>query len=262
MVTHLSPRVVERIGTFEQFRDIQRSLAPGAANAEEARCGAYPLTVWPCAPIGGYMNASPTSDGADRRVPDASRRRVVSTFAATSVGAWVAPSVLSLDSVAAAVGSSPAPTPTVTGDATIGTLMAGQSLRPDGVTWSSNSQFYVFTEQVVTLTSPQTTDSGMTLPTGVQLVSFLIHYSPASGVATLNGSVVLPGSIVGYDWKDPTLAAQDATWGVPGVNYGVGRRAMEWPGNDTITFTLPGSVSLSMYASASFVDQIRIYVVC
>ncbi len=66
---------------------------------------------------------------------------------------------------------------------------------------------------------------------------------------------------IGYDWQDATLAAGDAQWGVPGVNYGVGLRRMEWPGNDTITFTLPGSVSLSLYAAAAYVDQIRIYVV-
>lgn len=36
---------------------------------------------------------------------------------------------------------------------------------------------------------------------------------------------------------------------------------MEWPGNDTIIFTLPGSVSMSLYKAAAYVDQLRIYVV-
>jgi hypothetical protein len=193
------------------------------------------------------------------QIPEVSRRRVVSAFAATSATAWIAPSVLTVDRVAAAVGSSAQPA--LSGAATAGTLLAGQSLRPSSITWSSNSQFFVFEEQCVTLTSTQNTDSGMVLPTGVQITSHLIHFSPTSGSRTLAGSVNFSGTIIGYDWQDATLAAGDAQWGVPGVNYGVGRRRMEWPGNDTITFTLPGSVSLSMRAGAAFVDQIRIYVV-
>lgn len=193
------------------------------------------------------------------RAPDVSRRRVVSAFAATSVVTWTAPSVLSLDKVAAAVGS--ATGPTVTGAATLATLSPGESLRPSGIPYSSNTNFYVFEEQSAVLTSTQTTDSGDVLPTGQLICAHLIHYSPASGSATLVGGANFSGTIIGYDWQDATLAAGDAQWGVPGVNYGVGLRRMEWPGNDTITFTLPGSVSMSLYAAAAYVDQIRIYVV-
>ncbi len=204
--------------------------------------------------------STPTSDmSRTTNIPAVSRRRVVSAFAATSVATWTAPAVLSLDKVAAAVGS--ATGPTVTGDATLATLSAGESLRPSGIPYSSNTNFYVFEEQSATLTSTQTTDSGDVLPTGQLICAHLIHFSPASGTTTLVGGVNFSGTIIGYDWQDATLAAGDAQWGVPGVNYGVGLRRMEWPGNDTITFTLPGSVSLSLYAAAAYVDQIRIYVV-
>ena len=137
----------------------------------------------------------------------------------------------------------------------------GESLRPEGVPYSSNTQFFVFEEQCVTLNSTQTTDSGDTLPAGQLITSHLIHNSPASGTATLSGSVTFPGTIIGYDFTDAGLAATDAQWGVPGVNYGVGRRRMELPGNDTVTFTGLGTVNLTMFASFAFVDQIRIYVV-
>lgn len=188
-----------------------------------------------------------------------SRRHVVSAFAATTTATWVAPSVLRLDRVAAAVGSEDPPT--VTGAAVLGTLAAGESLRPESVQYSSNTQFFVFDEQSTTLTSPQTTDSGMVLPTGVEICSHLIHWSPATGTTNLTGTVNFSGTIVGYDWQDATLAATDAQWAIPGVNYGVGRRRMEFPGNDQLVFTLPGTLAITMAANAAFVDQIRIYVV-
>ncbi len=194
-----------------------------------------------------------------RQIPEVSRRRAVAAFAATTAAVWTAPSVLSLDRVAAAAGSNAAPT--VSGDAMLGTLAAGESLRPESVQYSSNTNFYVFDEQSTTLTSPQTTDSGDVLPVGTVICSHLIHWSPASGTTGVVGNVSFSGTIVGYDWTDGTLAATDAQWGIPGVNYGVGLRRMEWPGNDDVIFTLPNSVFLDMRANAAFVDQIRIYVV-
>ena len=188
-----------------------------------------------------------------------SRRRVM-TGAAAATAVWVAPSVVGLDRVAAAAAS--APDPTVTGNAVFTTLSPGESLRPEGTTYSSNTDFFVFAEACNTLTSGQSTDSGMTLPTGQLVSSYLIHYSPATGTATLTGTVTLPGNIVGYDFTDASLAATDAQWGIGGVNYGVGRRRMEIPPegtNDTVTFS-GSTVSLTMRAAATFVDQIRIYV--
>ena len=188
-----------------------------------------------------------------------SRRRVM-TGAAAATAVWVAPSVVGLDRVAAAAAS--AADPTVTGNAVFATLSPGESLRPEGTTYSSNTDFFVFAEACNTLTSGQSTDSGMTLPTGQLVSSYLIHYSPATGTATLTGTVTLPGTIVGYDFTDASLAATDAQWGVPGINYGVGSRRMEIPpkgDNDTVTFS-GSTVSLSMFASFAFVDQIRIYI--
>ena len=190
-----------------------------------------------------------------------SRRRVLTAGAATTA-LWVAPSVVGFDRVAAA--SPSAPDPTVTGDGTFATLSSGESLRPGGTTYSSNTEFFVFTEACNTLASGQPTDSGMTLPTGQLVTSYLIHYSPATGSGPLAGSVTLPGTIVGWDFSDASLAATDAQWGVAGVNYGVGRRRMEIPPenvvNDTVTFS-GNTVSLTMQAGATFVDQIRIYVI-
>lgn len=182
------------------------------------------------------------------------------TGAAAATAVWVAPSVVGLDRVAAAAAS--AADPTVTGNAVFATLSPGESLRPEGTTYSSNTDFFVFAEACNTLTSGQSTDSGMTLPTGQLVSSYLIHYSPATGTATLTGTVTLPGTIVGYDFTDASLAATDAQWGIGGVNYGVGRRRMEIPPegtNDTVTFS-GSTVSLTMRAAATFVDQIRIYV--
>ena len=186
------------------------------------------------------------------------RRRAVAGLAAGSAIAWTTPSVLGLDAVSAATGS--VATPATRGDAVFGVLQSGQSLRPTATTWSSNSNFYVFAESRQTLASAQGTDSGMTLPTGVEICAFLIHFSPASGSTTLVGGVNFPGTIVGYDYTDNTLAATDTAWGVNGVTYGVGRRRLELPGNDTLSVTAPATMDMTLFADWRYVDQIRVYV--
>ena len=176
---------------------------------------------------------------------------------------WVAPSVVGLDRVAAASGS--AGVPVVTGAVTPATLSAGESLRPESAQYSSNTEIFLFEEQCVTLGAGQMTDSGDVLPTGQLITSHLIHFSPASGTTTLVGGVTFDGTIVGYDWTDATLAATDAQWGAPGVNYGVGGRRLELPGqnavNDVLNVTMPGTVDFSLRASAAFADQLRVYVI-
>lgn len=195
------------------------------------------------------------------RAQDNSRRRVV-TGVAAATAVWVAPSIVGLDRVAAASPSAGAPS--LTGDAVFGILTSGESLRPQGTMYSSDTEFFVFAEACNTLTSGQPTDAGTTLPTGVLVSSYLIHFSPATTSLTLAGAVTLPGTIVGYDFSDASLAATDAQWGVSGINYGVGRRRMEIPPenvvNDTVTFS-GSTVTLTMFASQNFVDQIRVYVI-
>ena len=197
------------------------------------------------------------------QVSSQSRRRMVTSSAATAAVVWVAPSVVGLDRVAAASGS--AATPSFSGAATPGTLSFGESLLPTVAQYSSNTQFFVFEESCVTLAAGQMTDSGDVLPTGVLITSHLIHYSPASGAPTLVGGVTFDGTIVGYDWTDDTLVATDAQGGVPGVTYGVGSRRLELPGrntvNDTLDVTMPGTINLSLLAAANFADQLRVYVV-
>jgi len=183
----------------------------------------------------------------------------LTAMSATAAGVWIAPSIVGLDQVAAATGSAAAPT--LTGDALPGTLSSGDSLRPGANPWSANNRFYVFQECSLTLTAGQTTQSGMTLPTGVEITSYLVHYSRNGGTGTVDGTVSFPGTIVGYDWSDAALVGSDADWAVPGVNYGTTLRRMEWPGNDDLTFTLPNFLDIEMYAGAGFVDQIRVYVV-
>lgn len=192
--------------------------------------------------------------------PDLQRRSVTTRIVGATAAAWVAPQVLATNQVAAAAGSS---TTLVTGDAVLGTLSAGDSLRPNGVEYSSNTNFFVFEENTDVLTSGQLTDSGLTLPTGVSITSHLIHFSPASGGTTLSGTVTFPGVIVGWDWNDGRLAAGDAQWGVAGVNYGTTLRRMEFPpGNDDFTVdTATGFVNLlELRAGAAFVDQLRVFV--
>ncbi len=191
-----------------------------------------------------------------------SRRRVISAFAATTATAWVTPSVIGFDAVAAAVGSTVV-APTVTGDAIVATLASGESLRPESVQYSSNSDFWVFQECSATLATAETVQSGDTLPAGVEITSYLVHWSPASGSANVAGTVTFPGTILGYDWGESELLGGDAQWGVPGVLYGSGLRKMEWNGtgtNDNLTFTLPNFLDIRMRASSPFVDQIRVFV--
>lgn len=188
------------------------------------------------------------------------RRSVVAKLAGATAVAWAAPEVLATERVAAAAGSLGTQ---VTGAATLGTLTAGESLRPNGVPYSSNTNFFVFEENTTVLAAGQATDSGLTLPTGVTITSHLIHYSPASGTATVTGTVTFPGTIVGWDWQDATLAARDAVWGVPGINYGVGLRRMEFPpGNDNFAVDPAACFVdiISMFAGSTFVDQLRVYV--
>lgn len=189
------------------------------------------------------------------RIP--SRRHLLAGAAATTA-VWVTPSVIRLDRVEAA--SPSAPLPIVTGDAMNAELSPGESLRPNGTEYSSNTTFFVFPEERVTLGAAENTDSGDVLPANQEICAYLIHYSPAAGSTTLSGTVTFPGTILGYDFTDGTLAARDTPWGVAGVNYGVGLRRLELPGNDTVTVT-GNTVALTMFANAAFVDQMRVFVI-
>ena len=191
---------------------------------------------------------------------DKSRRAALGKLAATTTAAWAAPEVLATERVAAAVGS--AAELEVTGDAVIGTLLSGQSLRPESVTYSSNTNFFVFEEKTDVLLAGQATDSGLALPIGVSITSYLIHYSPASGNATLSGTVSFPGVIVGWDWQDATLVAGDPRWAVDGVNYGTTRRRMEFPGNDDFAVDAANCFVdlVSLFAASQFNDQLRVYI--
>ena len=181
------------------------------------------------------------------------------TIGGGALVAWSAPAIVTLSPVAAACGSGGGLT--VTGAGTIGTLSAGQSLLATSTTYSSDTTFFVFNEQLTMTTATQMTDSGHTLPTSTPLQSHLVHFSPATRYRACSGTVTFPAPIVGWDWQDVTLTAGDPTWGVTGVTYGTVNRRLEYPtGSDKVTIAVGTCVvDLILRAGPNYVDQLRVY---
>lgn len=198
-----------------------------------------------------------------------SRRRALGAFAGTAAAAWVAPAVIGSDRVAAATGSLGL---LVTGAVTVGTLSPGESLLASANQYSDNNTMFVFEENTNVLTAGQATDSGMVLPSGITITSYLIHFSRQGGTGLVSGTITFPGTIVGWDFLDNDdapaipglLPSSDSLWGVPGVTYQTNEttgRGFETGSDDSLSFDPPNCfLSLTLRTNSSFVDHIRVYV--
>ena len=188
-----------------------------------------------------------------------SRRQALRAVGGGAALLWAAPSILSMPPVAAAAGS--ASGPIVGGDGVVGDLVAGDSLRPESVAYSSNDHFFVLAENALVLDEPQITDSGDTLPAGVPLQAYLIHFSPAWGRGIrVSGTVDFARPIAGWDSSDAGLLRGDPTWAVPGVFYGTTRRTLER--KDVLVIDRSaGFVDVArLRAMSTYIDQTRVFV--
>ena len=171
---------------------------------------------------------------------------------------WAAPSVLSLNPVAAATGSPPI---VVTGEITEASLSAGDDLDSGG-DWVSDSTAYLFAENCRILTTAETTDSGDTLPTGTLICAYLVHFAPiATSTQFADATVTFSGPILGYDSTNAGLAGSDVDWGVMSVLYPSSNAARRMESGDQLTFDYANCfVDMRLQARATGIDQMRVYV--
>ncbi|MDP6545343.1 MAG: PEP-CTERM sorting domain-containing protein [Phycisphaerae bacterium] len=102
------------------------------------------------------------------------------------------------------------------------------------------------------------------IPAGAMVHTYIVHFDPAGGLASLTGSVTFdPGeTIIGIQTHTPYLDTSDAVVGDPSATYPTGLlefRAFETlPGTDTVTVPPGlGSASFALFAELS-IDQARI----
>jgi len=188
------------------------------------------------------------------------RRKAIKRVASGAAAVWAAPAITTWDAVAAACGS---PIQGLSGQFTEATLSTGESLASTDPQYSSNTSGFVFLEKSATLASPQATDSGGPLPAGVSIQSYLIHFSRASGQGSVSGSLTIPGTILGWDHTNASLAASDTTWGIDDVDYDPTAPGRRLESHDTVSVdTATGLVTLNLRTNYIHADQVRIYAAC
>lgn len=199
------------------------------------------------------------------------RRDVLVRTAALGTAAWIAPSVLTLDRVAAATGSCVAETPTVSNGAV---LISPPATNVEGTApLDSNSNTFVWLEQdgcildndlmvnrVTAGTFGGTSDENATIPAGTQFASFFIHGDRLDDSGILTGSLMFASSqIIGLIYRTADLNATSFLQ-APGTTYAYG--GME--GNDDMGLDLtPGANQLRWSMRfGPHLDQIRVIVSC
>lgn len=202
-----------------------------------------------------------------------SRRKLLSSSAALATTAWVAPSIVALDSVAAATPSDTVcELPEVFGGAIL-----HEPPPPDlsiGGPLDSNTNTHVFRETVAPvllaagLTVDRTTagtfngnsNQNATIASGTTICSYLVHGDRLDNSGRLQGGLSFGSStIIGLIYETATLNASSFLR-APGVIYSTG--AMEGGDNMSLDLT-PGANTLRWDMQfGPVVDQIRVITSC
>lgn len=199
------------------------------------------------------------------------RRQLLSGGVALGATTWIAPSVLTLDRVAAATGSCVADTPTVSNGAVL--ISPPANMSEGTLPLDSNTNTYVWLEtEAEILDNPLTvnrttagsfngsSNQNATIPAGTEIASYLVHGDRLNDSGTLTGSLTFTNAtILGLIYRTSQLNASNflAAPGTAGTP-----QAME--SNDTMVLNLTaGSNTLSW--SMRFgpaLDNIRVIISC
>ena len=199
------------------------------------------------------------------------RRRVIAGGAALGATAWVAPSVLTLDRVGAAVGSCIAETPTVGNGAVL--IDPPPTIQEGTPGLDSNTNTWVWLEQeAVVLMAPLTvnrvtdgtfnggSNENATIPTGTQIASYYVHGDRLDDNGNLTGSLNFANaSIIGLIYRTAELNASSFLR-APGTTYFNGPSE----GGDTMGLSVvPGASDLRWnFRFGPALDGIRVIISC
>lgn len=199
-----------------------------------------------------------------------SRRTFLAGGSVAAGISWVAPSILTLDRVAAANGSGTCDTPSVASGAV---LIAPPAVNPAGSALDSNTNTWVWPESgpcilandlAVNRTSAGSffgnSNEAATIPAGTCVCSHFVHGDRLDNSGTLTGSLSFgTASILGLIYRRTELNSSDFL-GAPATTYTYG----PMDSNDEMGLSLaPGANSLkwSMRFGAGL-DQIRVITSC
>ena len=194
-----------------------------------------------------------------------SRRSMVVGGTATAVTAWVTPSILTLDSVAAASGSSLGITAS-----TAVTLLdpAPASVRRNVM--QSDTSTFVFAEPGCTLTSdlvvnrqtPGTFNGNSNelavIPAGTSVCSYIVHADRATN-GTVSGSLTFAEPILGLIYEQPQFDASNYL-GFPTTTYPIENGEFIENNDDFVLST--NTVQWSMSMGGIWSDTMRVITAC
>ena len=201
-----------------------------------------------------------------------SRRQLIASSAALATTAWVAPSVIALDRIAAASPSDSCEIPEVFDGAVY--LDPPPTDLSIGGPLDSNDNTWVFMETTmpVTITADLTVDrttagnfngnsnQNATIPAGTTICSYLVHGDRLDNSGQLTGGLRFANStIIGLIYEDATFNASSFLQ-APGTTYVNG--PME--GGDLMSLDLtPGANTLTWEMTfGPVLDQIRVITTC
>lgn len=148
-----------------------------------------------------------------------------------------------------------------------GQLSSGDSL--DLHAQESNDDRFLYFESTTTLSSGLALDvvapglpSGLVLPAGVKVQSYLLHFDPVGaipGTTISGGSITFDGPIIGLLINDASLNATDSVLGVAGATYftGVGR-GMDVGVDQFIISADALTLDLGTWTAGPAVDELRV----
>jgi len=199
----------------------------------------------------------------------ATRRQVLSAGAGLTAAAWVSPSVIGLDRVAAAAPSSICEVPVVANGAIW--LDPAPTTLAEGGPLDSNTNTFVFGEagpvqltadlqvnRTAAGTFTGNSDPGGTIPSGTWICSYLVHGDRLDDRGDLTGSMTFSSAtILGLIYRNPELNSGSTFLEAPATTYVYG--PME--GGDDMGFDGGTTLRWEM-GFGPHLDQIRVITSC
>jgi hypothetical protein len=191
---------------------------------------------------------------------------------AVATTAWIAPSVLTLDRVSAAVGSCTAETPSASNGAS---LIAPPSTMVEGTAGlESNTTTYVWLEQEAVILDNALTvnrtvagsfngasDEGATIAAGTEIASYYVHGDLLAGNGNLTGQITFANAtILGLIYRMTDISGSTFLQ-APATTY----VAEAFEGSETLVLSLASganSVSWNMNFGNKQLDGMRVIVSC